>query len=275
MRMGTNSLLFFCVSGLLLGSVLTAATPASAQEHYKLAVLTVSTEGNYETTLAGDLTLALQRAFAAYPIFDVMPSHEIDEGLYLGGIRQDLCRDIACAVKAGQVLEASVVVVGQVRRSGSQSLFDFVMVHTGSGKVVKSFREQLRGGATDLIAAMGEVAAGLVGKRKSVSTTRRPGSKLVASTQPVSGGYYESSSESGYAAEETPVENLFPGEGTAMVARKGGSMMKWTMIGALIATGAGAGFYFTQAAGGADAGGGTDSKPVTQLPGPPPFTGGN
>ncbi len=276
MKKGTHAVNLLLVCSLLLAAGLLSSLSARQAGKYKLAVLTVKTTGTYAPTLSGDLTFALQRAFAAYPIFEVMPEAEVDEGLYLGGIRQDLCHDFSCAIKAGKALDATVVVFGSVRQEGAFNVVDFSMVHVTSGKLVKRVQDEIEGGSTDLIAYMGDVADGLTGRKKIVARKRSVANKLVASTEPVSESYYGESSATGYSESIAEEESFFPSQNSATVVSAKSGVLKWTLIGALLATGAGAGIYFgTQ--GGSDTGDSANSGntgPVSQLPGPPPFTGG-
>ncbi|KAA3659256.1 MAG: hypothetical protein DWQ10_09195 [Calditrichaeota bacterium] len=150
-------------------------------------------------------------------------------------IGQTNCSNIACARKLGYALRSHVVVHGQINSTYSGYLVTIQATHTKSGKVLNRISRNIPGSIDDLSTAMSTIANMLI----------RPQSAPVAN---------------GSSRRSTTIS-------------ENSSKKKWALIGLALAGGVGVGILATQ---------GGDNPPddnppptPTQLPGPPPLSGGN
>jgi hypothetical protein len=221
------------------------------RERYSLAVLNVVVDemqfGRPEMT---SLTKRLTSELDESGYFFTMAQGIMETTLISRGMNPDGCSTLDCAVSAGKNLGVQLVVSWSVVRSADGFQVEANLVHMGSQVVVKSVRETVTGGFSNLEANMGYIADLLMG-RKGARKVDRSTKAVPPATR----------------AAPRPRPATQPSYGS------GGGGLNWTYVGlgALVAGGVGVGVMLLQGDSSGDNGSTPGTGATGKLPGPPTF----
>lgn len=134
----------------------------------QIAVLNLEGRGISEND-AATLSERLRGQLVKTNAFIVIDRENMDKTLGEQGFQMTGCTRVACAVRAGQILNAKKIVLGSIGKLGATYAVDISVIDVESGQIEKSFNKDHRGkidGLLEILAAIGE----------EMSSSVRPGS---------------------------------------------------------------------------------------------------
>lgn len=146
---------------------LIATSSHSQSSKPQIAVLNLEGRGISENE-AATLSERLRGQLVKTNAFIVIDRENMDKTLGEQGFQMTGCTRVACAVRAGQILNAKKIVLGSIGKLGATYAVDISVIDVESGQIEKSFNKDHRGKIDGLLEILAAIAV-------EMSSSARPG----------------------------------------------------------------------------------------------------
>lgn len=133
----------------------------------QIAVLNLEGRGISEND-AATLSERLRGQLVKTNAFIVIDRENMDKTLGEQGFQMTGCTRVACAVRAGQILNAKKIVLGSIGKLGATYAVDISVIDVESGQIERSFNKDHRGKIDGLLEILAAIAV-------EMSSSARPG----------------------------------------------------------------------------------------------------